>query len=54
MWEHAFYIDYKNVKLDYVKQIWKIVNWRDVERRYLACTKKWSIIIIVTKMNNYD
>ena len=40
VWEHAYYIDYKNVRLDYVKQIWKIVNWKDAERRYLAATKK--------------
>lgn len=41
VWEHAYYIDYKNLRLDYVKQIWKIVNWKDVERRYLAVAKKW-------------
>lgn len=43
VWEHAYYIDYKNVRMDYVKQIWKIVNWKDAERRYLAATapKKW-------------
>ena len=41
VWEHAYYIDYKNVRLDYVKQIWKIVNWKDAERRFLAVAKKW-------------
>ena len=40
VWEHAYYIDYKNVRLDYVKQIWKIVNWKDAERRFLAVAKK--------------
>jgi Fe-Mn family superoxide dismutase len=34
MWEHAFYLDYKNVKADYVKSFWKIVNWDDVSKRY--------------------
>lgn len=29
VWEHAYYLDYKNVRLDYVKQIWKIINWKD-------------------------
>jgi Fe-Mn family superoxide dismutase len=38
VWEHAYYIDYKNVRLDYVKQIWKIVNWKDAERRFLAAS----------------
>ena len=27
MWEHAFYLDYKNVKGDYVKAFWNIINW---------------------------
>ena len=30
MWEHAFYLDYVNVKADYVKAFWNIVNWADV------------------------
>ncbi|PYG01994.1 superoxide dismutase, Fe-Mn family [Georgenia satyanarayanai] len=33
MWEHAFYLDYLNVKADYVKAFWNIVNWRDVAAR---------------------
>lgn len=33
MWEHAFYLDYLNVKADYVKAIWNIVNWEDVSVR---------------------
>jgi Fe-Mn family superoxide dismutase len=27
IWEHAFYIDYKHAKADFLKDIWKIVNW---------------------------
>lgn len=34
MWEHAFYLDYQNVKADYVKAFWNIVNWEDVSRRF--------------------
>jgi Fe-Mn family superoxide dismutase len=34
MWEHAFYLDYQNVKADYVKAFWNIVNWEDVARRF--------------------
>ncbi|WP_026818518.1 superoxide dismutase [Arthrobacter castelli] len=34
MWEHAFYLDYLNVKPDYVKAFWNIVNWADVARRF--------------------
>ena len=33
MWEHAFYLDYLNVKADYVKAIWNIANWNDVAKR---------------------
>ncbi|MDQ4500960.1 superoxide dismutase [Sinomonas sp. ASV322] len=36
MWEHAFYLDYVNVKADYVKAFWNIVNWADVARRFDA------------------
>ncbi|HEY3842998.1 MAG TPA: superoxide dismutase [Acidimicrobiales bacterium] len=35
-WEHAFYLQYKNVKADYVKALWNIVNWADVSARYDA------------------
>ncbi|KLU09660.1 superoxide dismutase [Kocuria sp. SM24M-10] len=34
MWEHAFYLDYQNVKADYVKAFWNIVNWADVQARF--------------------
>lgn len=34
IWEHAFYITYKNRKPDYMKEIWKIINWRNLEERY--------------------
>ena len=33
MWEHAFYLQYKNVKGDYVKAWWDVVNWTDVAER---------------------
>jgi superoxide dismutase, Fe-Mn family len=36
VWEHAYYLQYKNVRPDYVKAIWKITNWKDVEARYNA------------------
>ena len=34
MWEHAFYLDYLNVKADYVKAWWNVVNWAEVEKLY--------------------
>jgi Fe-Mn family superoxide dismutase len=36
MWEHAYYLQYKNVKADWVKAYWKLVNWEDVARRLRA------------------
>lgn len=33
MWEHAFYLDYLNVKADYVKAWWNLVNWENVNAR---------------------
>ena len=40
MWEHAFYLQYKNVKADYVKAFWNVVNWADVQARFEAATSK--------------
>ncbi len=34
VWEHAYYLQYKNVRADYVKNIWKVVNWTNVAERY--------------------
>ncbi|MBO4238412.1 superoxide dismutase [Pseudonocardia alni] len=36
MWEHAFYLQYKNVKPDYVKAWWNVVNWADAAERFAA------------------
>ena len=34
MWEHAYYLQYKNVKKDWVEAFWNIVNWPDVAARF--------------------
>ncbi len=36
VWEHAYYLQYKNVRADYVKAIWSIINWADVAERFEA------------------
>jgi Fe-Mn family superoxide dismutase len=33
IWEHAFYLQYQNVKADYVSAFWNLVNWSDVAHR---------------------
>jgi len=33
-WEHAYYLQYKNVRPDYVSELWKLVNWQDVSARF--------------------
>ena len=33
-WEHAFYLQYKNVKADFFGALWNIVNWADVQDRF--------------------
>ncbi|MEU0429904.1 superoxide dismutase [Streptomyces canus] len=35
-WEHAYYLQYKNVRPDYVTRLWGLVNWEDVTTRYTA------------------
>lgn len=34
VWEHAYYIDYKNDRKGFVESFWKIVNWKEVTRRF--------------------
>lgn len=36
VWEHAYYIQYKNVRPDYVEAIFDIINWNDVSARFAA------------------
>ncbi|WP_420881480.1 superoxide dismutase [Rhodococcus sp. (in: high G+C Gram-positive bacteria)] len=35
-WEHAFYLQYRNVKADYIDRLWSLVDWSDVGRRFEA------------------
>nr|WP_061294142.1 superoxide dismutase [Herbidospora cretacea] len=35
-WEHAYYLQYKNVRPDYVEKLWSLINWNDVIARFDA------------------
>ena len=34
VWEHAYYIDYRNMRRNAVDDLWRIIDWRVVEDRY--------------------
>lgn len=46
MWEHAFYLDYLNVKAEYVKAFWNIANWQDVSARFAAAREKTAGLLV--------
>ena len=35
-WEHAYYLQYRNVRPDYVEKLWTLINWNDVIARFEA------------------
>jgi len=43
VWEHAYYLQYKNKRPEYVDNWWNIVNWHDVEMRFeKSADMKWT------------
>ncbi len=46
MWEHAFYLQYKNVKADYVAAWWNVTDWGNVKDRYTAAAAKTAGLIV--------
>ena len=34
VWEHAYYIDYRNRRAAHLQALWQIINWEEIERRY--------------------
>ena len=34
VWEHAYYIDYRNRRAAHLQALWQIINWQEIDRRY--------------------
>jgi len=39
VWEHAYYLDYRNMRAKFVEAFWSIVNWAEANRRFTALLK---------------
>ncbi|KTS04259.1 MULTISPECIES: superoxide dismutase [Microbacterium] len=48
VWEHAYYLDYKNVRADYVKAFWNIANWADAQERFAAAREKTTGLLVLS------
>jgi Fe-Mn family superoxide dismutase len=48
MWEHAFYLDYLNVKADYVKAFWNIANWENAGLRFTTAREKTEGLLLLS------
>ncbi len=40
VWEHAYYIDYRNRRPDYIKAFWEMLDWKVIGERYDEALKK--------------
>jgi len=50
MWEHAFYLQYRNVKADYVTAWWDVANWADVTERFSRARTQTAGLITPTAL----
>jgi Fe-Mn family superoxide dismutase len=46
MWEHAFYLQYRNVKADYVTAWWNVIAWKNVQSRFVKAVAQTKGLIV--------
>jgi Fe-Mn family superoxide dismutase len=47
VWEHAYYIDYRNARADYLEKWWELINWDFVSQQFIGLKRKEATIYIV-------
>ena len=55
VWEHIYYLQYKNVTPDYVKAIYKVANWMKWPRGYksLVCPTTKQFVCLISKIKMF-
>jgi superoxide dismutase, Fe-Mn family len=44
VWEHAYYIDYRNARPTYIEKFWDLINWEFVEKNFVGAEKTEKVL----------